>query len=144
MQRSDTLSWLPPLPSQAPYLRSATVNLAPSSYMALRAIHRIGSLLLSDMSSHADLASQIARIEDALSLHAAALHIALNALRAGVRRARRRSGAGNANAMGCDSDCHTYDYVYGCVEVYVRPRRRSPQTLRLRSVSVHYLSLTNT
>ena len=89
MQRSDTLSWLPPLPSQAPYLRSATVNLAPSSYMALRAIHRIGSLLLSDMSSHADLASQIARIEDALSLHAAALHIALNAPNATVNTVQR-------------------------------------------------------
>ena len=65
------------------------MNLSPSNYMALRSIHRIGNLLLSDMSNHTDLASQIARIEDALSLHAAALHIALNAPNATVNTVQR-------------------------------------------------------
>ena len=64
---------------QAPYLRSVTVNLAPSRDLALRAIRLLGDLLVSDMNSQSDLASQIARIEDAVKLHAAALHIALNA-----------------------------------------------------------------
>ena len=99
--------WYPaaaPLCSQAPYLRSATVSLAPTRDLALRAIRLLGDLLVSDLNSQSDLASQIGRIEEAVRLHAAALHIALNAPNPTVDSVRRalEDDRGLASTSGSD------------------------------------------
>ena len=64
---------------QAPLLRSATVALAASNELAVRAIQALSNLLLDDATRQGDLASQISPLETAVGLHGAALHIALNA-----------------------------------------------------------------
>ena len=74
---------------QAPYLRSATTALAPSGDAALRAIRSLGSLLLPESIVSTDLASQVSHIEQALRLHGAALHLALNASNPTVDSIRR-------------------------------------------------------
>lgn len=74
---------------QAPLLRSATVALAASNELAVRAIQALSNLLLDDATRQGDLASQISPLETAVGLHGAALHIALNAANPSTESVRK-------------------------------------------------------
>ena len=82
-----------------------TTRLAPSGDLARRAIQSLENLLLPESGSRTDLASQIAPLEQALSLHAAALHIALNeanptaeSVRKAIQQEHSLAGSGDAVA----------------------------------------------